>query len=85
MVVGFPHLHCSICLLGCSPPDTWVPPGGWNGSFPVVYRSFDTLHRVEKMEGTEQSEYGALVAGKVCLATSKIDSILFCRAMAISL
>ena len=54
----------SVCT-GCSPPDTWTPPGGWNGSLPVVYRSFDTLHCLQEMEGAVPSQFGALVTGKV--------------------
>ena len=42
----------------------WVPPSGWTGPNPVVYRSFDTLDYITTMEGTEETN-NPLTQGKV--------------------
>ena len=46
---------------------TWTSPSGWNGTDPILYRSFDNMDGLVLMEATLQKNYAALVAGQVHL------------------
>ena len=42
----------------------WVPPSGWTGPDPVVYKSFDCPYVLNMMEGNKQADF-PLVPGQV--------------------
>ena len=44
----------------------WIPPSGWTGPDPVVYRSFDTLDYITIMEGDQETNI-PLIEGHVYL------------------
>ena len=43
----------------------WTPPPGWNGTYPVLYWSFDKIGDLVRMEGTSQVDFDPIVPGKV--------------------
>ena len=43
----------------------WTPPPGWNGTYPVLYWSFDKIGDLVRVEGTSQVNFNPIVPGKV--------------------
>ena len=43
----------------------WTTPSDWNGTVPVLYRSFDNMDGLVLMEATVQKNYAPLVSGQV--------------------
>ena len=45
--------------------ENWMPPNGWTGPTPVVYRSFDSSHDLVCIERGAQSNHIPQTCGKV--------------------
>ena len=43
----------------------WIPPPGWNGTYPVLYWSFDKIGDLVRVEGTSQVNFDPIAPGKV--------------------
>ena len=56
--------------------DTWKQPPEWNGTDPVLYRSFDNADGLVFMEGTQQINTMPLVSGQVKLTDRVVDWIV---------
>ena len=44
----------------------WVPPAGWSGPLPIIYRSFDSLDSFVLMKGNNETNCTFLLSGQVC-------------------
>ena len=48
----------------CTASDFWIRPISWSGPNPVVYRSFDNIECILKMERTQLADFN-YIPGKV--------------------